>query len=185
MSREIKHRWRLLAIVTVAGLLLDLWTKQMIARSLADGHVVRCVGDVVQLILVYNKAAVFGIDPGRFIPGFSVGKVFPFFNLIAAVILVIYYRYLRSADRFLHWSLACILPGALGNLFDRLFHPARGVVDFIKVDLGFRPFNPWPVFNVADALVTIGIILMAASFLFEGDRRKEALPNGPVSTETP
>jgi signal peptidase II len=66
-----------------------------------------------------------------------------------------------------------------------LFHPARGVVDFIKVDLGFRPFNPWPVFNVADALVTIGIILMAASFLFEGDRRKEALPNGPVSTETP
>ena len=171
--------------MTVAGLLLDLWTKRLIAHSLADGHAVRCVGDVLQLILVYNKMAIFGIDPGRFLPGFSVGRVFPFFNLIAAVILVIYYRYLKNTDRFLHWALACILPGALGNLFDRLFHPARGVVDFIKVDLGFRPFNPWPVFNVADALVTIGVILMVAGFLFDSDRRKEAPSNSPVPTETP
>jgi signal peptidase II len=184
LHKEIKRPWRLLAIVTLIGLFLDLWTKQLAAHALADGRTVRCIGDVLQLVLTYNRAAVFGIDPGHLIPGFSVGKVFPFFNLIAAVLLIVYYRFLRPTDRFLHWALAFILPGALGNMFDRLFHHGRGVVDFIKVDLGFPPFNPWPIFNVADSWVTIGIVLMIASFLFEGERRKHAQPNTPAPTET-
>jgi signal peptidase II len=159
--------------VTAVGLLADLWTKHSAARALADGHIVHCLGDVVQLVLVFNKVAVFGIDPARIMHGFSVGRVFPFFNLIAAAVLIIYYRFLKRTDLLLHWSLAFILPGALGNLSDRLLHPGRGVVDFIMVNLGFPPFNPWPIFNVADAWVTIGIALMIASFLFEGNRRKE------------
>jgi signal peptidase II len=87
---------------------------------------------------------------------------------------VAYYKFLKTSDRLLHWALAFILPGALGNLFDRLIHPGMGVVDFIKVDLGFRPFNPWPIFNVADAWVTIGVVLMIASFLFEGNRHERS-----------
>jgi signal peptidase II len=75
----------------------------------------------------------------------------------------------------MHWALAIILPGALGNLFDRIIHPGLGVVDFIKMDLKFWPFNPWPVFNLADLFVTIGVGLMIACFLLEERRRKNAL----------
>jgi signal peptidase II len=180
--KEIKHPWRLLAIVTIGGLAIDLFSKYLAARYLITGRPVHCIGDWVELVLIYNKGMVFGLDPGRIIHGFSVGGVFPYFNLIASIVLVLYYRVLRRTDRLMHWALALILPGALGNLFDRLVHRGMGVVDFIKVDLKFPPFNPWSIFNAADAWVTIGVGLMIASFIFEDRKKKQAetAPAPPV-----
>ena len=190
--REIRHPWLLLGVVTVIGLAADLVSKLLAEQWLPIGQPRSCLGKTLELMLIYNRAGVFGIDPGNVIPGFHVQNFFPFFNLVAALLLLVYYRFLKRSSVFMHWALAFVMPGALGNLLDRIIHPARGVVDFIKVDLGFPPFHPWPIFNLADAWVTIGIILMAVSFLFEEQGKKNAseaaIPATPPVTgerETP
>jgi signal peptidase II len=83
---------------------------------------------------------------------------------IAALVMVM--RYLRSTDatqRTLHVALGLIAGGAVGNLVDRLIY-AR-VVDFILVDVGVWPLNPWPVFNVADIVLVVGVGLIALDIL--------------------
>ncbi len=85
---------------------------------------------------------------------------------LAVVALVMVVRYLRSTDvtqRTLHVALGLIAGGAVGNLVDRLIY-AR-VVDFILVDVGVWPLNPWPVFNVADIVLVVGVGLIALDIL--------------------
>jgi signal peptidase II len=79
--------------------------------------------------------------------------------------------WLLVTSRNLHGStaagLALLLAGATGNVTDRIVHGA--VTDFVQVWLRFLPwslFNPWPTFNVADAAVTIGAILIVFDVLF-------------------
>jgi signal peptidase II len=175
VSKEIKHRWILLAIVAAVGFIIDWWTKYLAARHLSSYTPLPVAGDWLELVLVYNKGAVFGLDPRHLVPGFPVNLFFTVFHVLAVIILALYYRYLKSSDRLMHWALAVILPGALGNLYDRIVHPAQGVVDFVKMDLRVWPFNPWPVFNMADAFVTIGVGLMIVCFIVEDRRRKKAL----------
>jgi signal peptidase II len=174
LSKEIKHRWWILIVVTAAGFIIDWWTKYLAAKYLSQSAPCRLAGSYLELVLIYNRAAIFGIDPRHYISWFPVNQFFAFFTAFASIGMVVYYRYLKKTDILMHWALAVILPGALGNLFDRILYPARGVVDFIKADIGFWPFNPWPVFNMADAWVTIGIGLMILSFILEERRRKKA-----------
>jgi signal peptidase II len=64
-------------------------------------------------------------------------------------------------------GLALLLGGAAGNLTDRIVHGA--VTDFLEVWLRFLPFslfNPWPTFNIADAGVTIGALLLLYDVIF-------------------
>jgi len=68
-------------------------------------------------------------------------------------------------------GLALLLAGATGNVTDRIIHGA--VTDFVQVWVRFLPwqlFNPWPTFNVADAAVTIGAILLLFDISFRQQR---------------
>ena len=189
MRKEIKYRWWIISAVALIGFALDWWTKNLAAQHLAGGGgAYQLVSSYVELVLVYNKAALFGLDPRRLIPGFPLNLVFTCFTVIASAVLIAYYRRLKKTEILLHWGLAVILPGAIGNLFDRIVHPALGVVDFIKMDLRVWPFNPWPVFNLADIYVTLGVGLMIASFIFEDARQKgedaaHDVPPRPASGE--
>jgi len=79
----------------------------------------------------------------------------------------------RDAGRINAMGLAFLLGGAAGNLTDRIVHGA--VTDFLEVWLRFLPFpifNPWPTFNVADAAVTIGAILLIFDVLFHSHPKR-------------
>jgi len=81
----------------------------------------------------------------------------------------------RDASRINAIGLALLLGGAAGNLTDRIVHGA--VTDFLEVWLRFLPFpifNPWPTFNVADAAVTIGAILLIFDVLFHSQPKHTA-----------
>jgi len=82
------------------------------------------------------------------------------FTILAAVMLVVIFRmylHTRPHDVPQAVALGLIAAGALGNLIDRL-RSTRGVVDFIDVGVGDARF--W-TFNVADAGVTVGAVLLA------------------------
>jgi signal peptidase II len=134
------------AAVVVAS---DQATKQVISARFTPGESISVLGDFLRLTLVHNTGAAFGLFPGSRVP-FIIVSV-----LAIAVVLHLFFRetYRSVLNRVL---LGCILGGAIGNLIDRV--RLGWVVDFIDVGIGT---TRWPVFNVADSAVTIGVILLA------------------------
>lgn len=82
--------------------------------------------------------------------------------VLIPVLVVFWWRSWRS-NVWENLGAGLVLGGALGNAIDRLLAMAgelAGVRDFIHVDLGFWPFHPWPTFNIADAGITVGFIML-------------------------
>lgn len=124
-------------------------------------------GDFFRLTYIENPGMAFGIDVG--------GKLFfSIFSIIASGVILFYLYKARSESLGFRLSLALILGGAVGNLIDRVFYGVifdegslfyGKVVDFLDVDffnitLGSYSMTRWPVFNIADASVTVGVLLM-------------------------
>jgi len=124
-------------------------------------------GDFFRLTYIENPGMAFGIDIGE--------KPFlAIVSLAASVAIAIYLYQSRNQSLGYRASLAMILGGAVGNLIDRMFYGVwfgttglfhGRVVDFLDVDffdVAVGPFHlsRWPVFNIADASVTIGVLLL-------------------------
>ena len=156
---------RLYWATALALLAADFITKRVAESALLPVPPVEVIGEYVQLRLVYNQGAAFGLHLGpwsRWI-----------FLLIAVVAVVLLYRVARnSAPRDVLRQVACglVTGGAAGNLIDRV-RSAQGVVDFI--DVGVGPTR-WPTFNLADMGVSCGAIALAISLWLEDARRARA-----------
>jgi signal peptidase II len=188
--RLFKNKWSFFGLVTIAGLAIDLFTKFLAVKNLPQGVPVPVFGDGLSWLLVYNKGALFGIKPQNYLPGFPVHWFFVIFSIIAVIVLILYYRSICTKDWWSRSALAILMAGALGNFMDRVLAPGRGVVDFICVNLGFPPFNPWPIFNIADIYISVGIGIMLITMLREENSCKniQKLPcedslSQPASTD--
>ena len=139
------------------------------------------LGDFFRLTYIENPGMAFGLDLG--------GKLFfSIFSLVASIAIVAYLYHVRRTDLKFRLALAMILGGAVGNLIDRLFYGLLfggaplfygRVVDFMDLDffdisIGSFQITRWAVFNVADACVTVGVILLV---LFH----RSAEPEVPVA----
>jgi len=154
---EIRHRELLFA--TAAGLvfLLDQVTKNLVVVYLWPLGSIRLAGPL-HLTYVENRGAAFGMLQNQTLFFVVVG-------LVVVAGLALSYRYLPTASPLLNLCLGLQLGGALGNLVDRL---RQGyVVDF--VDLVW-----WPVFNVADTAIVVGVCVMAY-YLVRGQRPTRAV----------
>ncbi|MFW5960056.1 MAG: signal peptidase II [Chitinivibrionales bacterium] len=159
-----RSKWFFLVGMTLPLLFLDWLTKFLAVRYLQYGRPVPVIGDFFELCLVYNKGALFGLDPSDWISGFPVNKFFFIFSIIAILVLVIYYRYLKEHEYLTITGVALLFPGALGNILDRLINPGRGVVDFLKIGVSRDIY--WPIFNFADIYITLGIIIVIIDIQF-------------------
>ncbi|MBD3317073.1 MAG: signal peptidase II [Chitinivibrionales bacterium] len=183
MNANTRTRWWLFGSVAVVGLALDLITKYWIANTMQVGETTPLIGQWLQIMLVYNKGAIFGLDPRDLNPHFPTNAFFYVFSVLALVILVFYYRSLKGESWLTHVGVALITPGALGNLFDRLAFPDRGVVDFIMFDIGIPPFDPWPIFNLADVYITVGVGIILLGLVREGlSKNNESSEDKPSDT---
>jgi signal peptidase II len=143
-------------------LVVDLVTKALIESSFSLGQVRAVAGEWVQLRLVYNQGAAFGLNLGPYSRWI--------FLVIAILALGVLWRVARKTDPtdwFRMLSLGLVAGGATGNLVDRIRH-AHGVVDFLDVGVGSLR---WPTFNVADMGVTVGALALAISLWMEDSRR--------------
>jgi len=153
-------------LVTLIVVVLDQWTKHVVAARMFRGESREVLGSFVRLTYVHNRGAAFGLDLGGRWSFIAVTIV------VAAFILFYYWRSERTTAA--RWALALILGGALGNLADRV--RLGEVVDFLHLSVG--GFS-WPIFNVADIGVSVGVGLLALHLF-----RKEQAPDG-VATEAP
>jgi signal peptidase II len=143
----------LLAAVVVV---LDQITKLQIAGTMLRGESRQIIGDFFRLTYVHNDGAAFGL---------SLGGRWSFIAVTVVVIAFIVFFYVRSEKtRTARWALALILGGAVGNLADRL--RLGEVVDFLHLSVAGWS---WPIFNVADIAVSVGVGLLAIH-LFRKER---------------
>ena len=148
----MSRTWLRLTLVSGAVVLLDLWTKQWATRTLAFQEPVEVLGPFVRFTYTRNSGVAFGL---------GAGLPFPYYVFSLAAVAVILNLFLRQrvAGFPRQLALALIMGGALGNLIDRLRFGE--VVDFIEI--GYGRWH-WPVFNVADSAVTVGVILFAITW---------------------
>ena len=136
------------------------------AEAYLSLHVPVSVFPGLNLTLTYNPGAAFSFlsDAGGWQRWLFSGIAFA-----ASIAIVVWLHRLPKEDRFTACSLALVLGGAVGNLWDRLA-PSRGmVVDFIDVYAGKWH---WPAFNVADSAIVLGVIIMLITVFVtpEGER---------------
>ena len=167
-----QRRFGLMVAVIVA---LDLATKLLAVRALPPYLGVHLLGDALQLRLVFNSGAAFGLNVGDHSRWIFMGL-----SIAAIAVLVSMLRTTRPGDRLRLYALAAICAGALGNLIDRV-RSQRGVVDFLDVGLGSLR---WPTFNVADMAVTCGAVALALSLWGEG-KKGTAPVTEPGTSPTP
>jgi signal peptidase II len=163
-AAERRLFWGAAAAIVVADAITKLLAEAFLARRLP----LAVIGDWVQLRLVYNEGAAFGLHLGDY-----SRWIFFALAVIALIVLGSMVRATRPGDRFRLLALALVCGGAAGNLIDRI-RSAQGVVDF--VDIGVGSWR-WPTFNVADSAITVGAIALALSLWQEGrahQRAKEA-----------
>lgn len=125
------------------------------------------IGNFLRFTYIQNPGMAFGIN-------FGWKPFFAIFSILASIAIFIYIYKVRNESKGVRFSLALILGGAIGNLIDRVFYGPLfdgtplfhgRVVDFI--DFKFLPIHlfgynlsRFPVFNIADASVTVGVILL-------------------------
>jgi signal peptidase II len=142
-------------LVAFTVFFIDLFTKYL-AEKFLDGRSITIIPEIFNLVLVWNRGAAFGFLATA--PEIVRKLMLIFVSLIAAVLTIAYaYTKRHSLSKLEFYSLALIAGGALGNLYDRIFLGA--VRDFLDFHIGEYH---WPAFNIADASITVGILL----FLF-------------------
>jgi signal peptidase II len=166
-----EKRSKFLPLILTGGvILLDQLSKWVVTKTLPYGRPVEVIGDFLRLVYVKNPNIGFSI--GRSLGGggrFVLARILP---LIVVVILFVYYLLARDLTRFQRWVVAAVLGGGLGNYVDRIFLGGE-VVDFIDFKFfGIFGLERWPTFNLADATLVVAGILLLASFLWSGEKKK-------------
>jgi signal peptidase II len=144
----------------LAGLILalDQATKSLVQSTMVRNQSIEVAGQLLRITYIHNPSAAFGIS--LFSVDFHI-----VFSAAAAVAVGIYIVRLPRGEYWPRIALAGILAGALGNMIDRL--RLGEVVDFIQVGLSERVV--WPIFNVADMGVSVGVTLLLLYYLVVGD----------------
>lgn len=142
--------WSLMA----GGLGLDLWTKKMAFEHIEPHEVLPVIDGYVQLVRALNNGAAFGWFSGK---SYFLAAV----SLIALGAIMAVFLFGGSRQRLVHVALGFFAAGVCGNMYDRMFNNGY-VRDFI--DVYYRGYH-WHTFNVADALLCIGVGLLIISTL--------------------
>jgi signal peptidase II len=143
---------------------LDQAAKFLVLRYIPEGEswsFFPAFAKLFQFTHITNTGAAFGSFPG-------LGEVFKYVAIGVIIAIMLFFYHLPTEYIGVRVSLGLIVGGALGNLLDRLLRPASAVVDFI--DIGF-----WPIGNIADFSIIIGVSILACYLWNEDQQQGEAL----------
>jgi signal peptidase II len=152
--------------------LIDQGTKYLIATNLELYEQIPVIGDFFLITSSRNRGAAFGILQDQLW----------FFIVVTLIVVagIIWYlqKVVKEGRRLLPTALALVLGGALGNFIDRLV--MGEVVDFLQFNFGSYTF---PIFNIADSCIVIGVALIILDTLLDGRREKMKTTSGVSGTE--
>jgi signal peptidase II len=135
--------WLRVALVLMAVVLIDQLSKRAVEHSIVPGEERKLLPGI-KLVNTHNPGVAFGLFPGSHL-GVTV--------LIGVALLILLVYFAGNSSAWLIWlPTGMLLGGAIGNVIDRLRDGS--VTDFIKLPLG------WPPFNLADSSIVLGILLL-------------------------
>lgn len=140
-------------LVIVGVLTVDQLTKYIVQSNMIEGQSMPVINGIFHLTYVRNPGAAFGIFPDR-------TSFFILVTLLVILMVVIFYRQIPREKLLMRIALGLMVGGALGNLLDRL--RLGKVVDFFD-------FQVWPVFNIADMAVVVGVGILILELLRSKD----------------
>lgn len=142
-------RW----ISYVVGILLlglDQVVKYLVSSKISVGEVKEVVPGVISLTNLRNDGAAWSILSGN--------QVFFYLITVVALIVLFYLLYTQRQHSIYQWGLILMITGTLGNFIDRI--RLKYVVDMFQVDF----FN-FPIFNVADVCLTVGVLVLFVAII--------------------
>jgi len=143
---------------TIALLGLDRLSKGWVATRMSLGRPIPLIGDFVRLVRVHNDGGAFGILRGN-------STLFLVISSLVSVAILAMLFSKKVENTLARFGLSVILAGAIGNLIDRALWGY--VLDFFE-------FRGFPVFNLADACITVGAGLVIIAMLFGGERHRSS-----------
>lgn len=157
-------------IIIVPGIIIaiDQYTKSIVRQNLALGESwvpVDWLAPYARILHWYNTGVAFGLFQGG-------GIIFILLPLVIVIGMLVYFPRIPDDDWTLRLALSLQLGGALGNLIDRI--TIGHVTDFISV-------GRFPVFNVADSAITVGVIVLILGVYNQERKEKKARENQPLA----
>jgi len=159
----LRH-WLYLGAVVAVAVAADQASKAYVVAHLARGESwmpVDFIAQFFRITHIRNSGAAFGMFPGR-------GQIFLVIAAVIVLVILYFYQQLPRGEWLVRTALGLQLGGALGNVIDRV-RLDYAVIDFLHVKY-------FPVFNVADTCIVIGVALLAFVMLREERRVRQATP---------
>jgi signal peptidase II len=169
VNNVFRNYWGIFTIAAVI-VALDQWTKWLVRINIPAGESwlpesLMWLSPYARIVHWYNRGAAFGM----FQEG---GMVFTVLAFIVIAAIIYYYPQVSRADWPLRLAMSMQLGGAIGNLIDRL--TIGHVTDFVSV-------GTFPVFNIADASISVGcVVLLLGVWWQERAAKKEKTQAGPA-----
>lgn len=157
---------RAVFLIPIAAIvvILDQWTKTLVREALAVGEGIAplaFLGDFFHILHWKNTGAAFGFFQ-------NANLILMILGILIVIVLTSYYFTMKDNNLLIRIGMSMAIGGALGNLVDRV---TQGyVTDFLS-------FGKFPIFNVGDSAVTVGVGLMVLALLLESQGKKPAEPS--------
>src|SRR3970040_167190 len=155
------NKYKIVSSASLVVVVLDQITKMLIRASLALHETVQ-IFPFLDITHLRNRGAAFGIMND--LPETIRMPLFVLILVVAFIAILTFVKKAEPRDRILITSLSLFLGGAIGNSIDRF--RLGYVTDFIDFHWFGDPKYHWPPFNVADAAITMGVILILLQALF-------------------
>ena len=151
-------------ILLVLALGLDQLTKALVIANLTPGHSWPETG-FLRITHAWNTGTAFSLLQGQ-------SSLLTYVSFAAVIALYFMYRSVESPTIWVRMAFGMLLGGAIGNLIDRL--RLGHVTDFIDV-------GPWPIFNIADSSIVVGIAVLFL-FFWMNSGEKKAKPTSELAS---
>ena len=154
----MRNKYLFLFVISSSLIVIDQYTKFMVTLHIPLSYSINVVEGFFNLTHVRNSGVAFGIfseQNSQLKPYLLI-----FVSIIAIIAILVIFHQTGKEKRMVQGALVLVFSGAIGNLIDRVLH--KEVIDFIDIFFNNRH---WPAFNIADACITIGVMLLAADLL--------------------
>ncbi|UAL49098.1 signal peptidase II [Sutcliffiella horikoshii] len=148
-------------LIALVIIIVDQLTKWLVVRYMEIGENIPIIHNFLYLSSHRNSGAAWGI---------LEGQMYFFYIITVGVVigLIVYLQKLPKDQPWMKLALSLMLGGAIGNFIDRVLH--QEVIDFINTFIFTYDF---PIFNVADSALVIGVGIILILTILEGKKEKE------------
>lgn len=150
------------SVLIIFSVIFDQFTKLLALANLKSGSIT-VIENFFRLKLYYNDGAAWSSFEGQF--GFLM-----FMTVISLVAFLFFFKSVDFQKKIIYSiGISLMIGGLFGNLIDRVFMDGNVVVDFLSFQFGSYSF---PIFNIADVCLVVGVALFIIDILFFESKRK-------------